>query len=262
MTRITPFHAGLAAIGVMACWMAARPTGAANDAGPKPDPAGVAVVEVFTSQGCSSCPAAERVVADLNAAARSDGRPVFTLAFHVDYWDHGGWRDPFSSAAFSARQQDYAATLHLNQVYTPQMVVNGRTEFVGSDRPAADAAIASARAVPAAVPVTLSAVTRDSTTGGYRVHFAAPAAADGQVVHVAVVEQGLSKAVKGGENAGAVLDQPSVVRWFGTVPAAAAGDVVVPPLPAGARADRSTVVAYVQRPADGAILGAASAKLP
>ena len=222
---------------------------------PPPAAGGVAVVELFTSQGCSSCPPAERVLSDLNAAR--DGRPVFTLAFHVDYWDHLGWRDRFDSPAYSARQRHYADTLHLDQVYTPQMVVNGRAEFVGSDKDRADRAIADALATPAAVPVTATAA---ADGGGWRVRYAAPAAAAGETVNVAVVEQGLSTAVAAGENGGQTLDQPSVVQWFKAVPASAAGDVAVPPLP-GVAAAHSRAVVFVQRSADGAVLGAVAAPL-
>ena len=228
-------------------------------AAPATRPAGVAVVELFTSQGCSSCPPAEAVLADESADAKADGRAVFTLAFHVDYWDRGGWADPFSNAAFTQRQSDYSRAFHLGNVYTPQMVVNGRTQFVGSDRAAADKAIADAVAVPPAVAVS---ITVDKAGSGYAVRYtgAVPAGSD---VNVAVVERGLSTDVKAGENGGRRLDQPAVVRWFATVhPNGDTGVVTIPALPAGVKADRATVVVYAQRPTDRAVLGAAAAPLP
>ena len=249
---------GLALIAGAGILMLARP-GEASAADSAPPP-GVAVVELFTSQGCSSCPPAEAVVGALNAATQPSHQPVFTLAFHVDYWDHLGWRDPFSDARFSARQYDYARTLHLDQVYTPQMIVNGKTEFVGSNQAKADHAIAAALAVPAGIPLTITS-RADTAAGGAQVHFAAPAVTDGLVLNVAVVEQGLSTMVTRGENANQRLDQPSVVRWFTTVPASAEGVVPIPSL-TGVQTARATVVAFVQRPGDGAILGAASAAMP
>ena len=252
MTRLFRFGGASVLAAAAACVAIVRP-GGSTAATPPPAAGGVAVVELFTSQGCSSCPPAERVVSDLNAGR--DGRPVFTLAFHVDYWDHLGWRDRFDSPAYSARQRQYADTLRLDQVYTPQMVVNGRAEFVGSDKDKADRAIADALATTAAVPVTATAA---ASGGGMQVRYAAPAAAAGETVNVAVVEQGLSTAVAAGENGGQTLDQPSVVRWFQTVPAAAAGQVAVPPLP-GVAAAHAQVVVFVQRSADGAVLGAAAA---
>ena len=218
--------------------------------------AGVAVVELFTSQGCSSCPPAERVLGRVRDAA--DGRPVYTLAFHVDYWDGLGWKDRFGDAAYTARQRSYARTLKTDSVYTPQMIVNGRTQFVGSNRGKAEAAVDAALARAADVPVTVLNVTRDGE--GYRVRYAAPAATDGLVVNVAVVEQGLSTRIERGENAGRTVDEPSVVRWFKTVPAERSGDVGVP-LPAGVKAGSASVVVYVQRPGDAAVLGAAAAPL-
>jgi hypothetical protein len=218
---------------------------------------GVAVVELFTSQGCSSCPPAEKLLGDLNLAAVKDKSLVFTLAFHVDYWNQLGWQDPFSTAAYSKRQSDYGAKLHLDQIYTPQMIVNGQTEFVGSDREKADAAVAKALATNATVPVSLKLKSQNAEKGDYQIEFATTGSGSGQVVNFAVVEQGLSTEVKRGENAGRLLDQPSVVRYFKSVPAVANGSIDIQ-LPSAVKADKSTVVAYVQRSDNGAILGAAA----
>ena len=94
------------------------------------DPA--VLVELFTSQGCSSCPPADRLLGELPAAV--DGVQVLPLAFHVDYWDDLGWRDPFSSADWTARQNGYARSLGAGRIYTPQLVVQGSADVVGSDR--------------------------------------------------------------------------------------------------------------------------------
>ena len=92
-----------------------------------------AVVELFTSEGCSSCPPADAFLADLIETARESGQRVFGLAFHVDYWNYIGWTDPFSSSDWSDRQRRYAHALEARQIYTPQLVVNGRRHGVGSD---------------------------------------------------------------------------------------------------------------------------------
>jgi len=196
---------------------------------------------------------------ELAGAAARDGQPVYTLAFHVDYWNHLGWADPFSDAGYSERQRQYARTFSLDQIYTPQMVVNGRSQFVGSDRGAADRAIADALAAPAAVRLAVD-IAR-SAGDDFRLRYAAPGVGADAVIHVAVVEQGLQTAVKRGENAGQQLDQPSVVRWFNTVPGADHGTVAIPPLPAVA-AGRASVVVFAQRSADGAVLGATAVPLP
>src|SRR5476649_2001101 len=96
-----------------------------------PENKGFAVIELFTSEGCSSCPPADALVAKVQK--ESADKPVYILAFHVDYWNRLGWKDAFSSAEYSYRQSQYARWLKLSSVYTPQIVVNGHTEFVGSE---------------------------------------------------------------------------------------------------------------------------------
>src|SRR5690606_7180656 len=103
---------------------------------------GFAVVELFTSEGCSSCPPAEALVGRLAAGNRN--RQLYILALHVDYWDHQGWKDRFRRAKYTARQQQYAAWMNHALVYTPQLVVNGQTQVVGSDERAVLDAIQTA----------------------------------------------------------------------------------------------------------------------
>src|ERR1700755_2161390 len=115
-------------------WLAAGLAGIAIAAGGAVRPAagdGVAVGELFTSEGCSSCPPADALVAAVQKEEKD--QPVYILAFHVDYWDRLGWKDAFSSADYTARQKQYAQWLKLPQYYTPQAVINGTTECVGSE---------------------------------------------------------------------------------------------------------------------------------
>jgi hypothetical protein len=112
---------------------------------------GVVVAELFTSEGCSSCPPADRLLQQLAAASPIKGVEVIGLEEHVDYWDRLGWRDPFSSAALTNRQSEYEARVfRTGQIYTPQLVVDGAFEAVGSDRRGVQAAIAAAAARPGA----------------------------------------------------------------------------------------------------------------
>ena len=104
------------------------------------EPGAFAVVELFTSQGCSSCPPADRLLSSLLAEAEKEGKNIFPLSFHVDYWNRLGWRDPYSSSDFSKRQRRYATALS-SGVYAPQMVFKGREECVGSNRYKAQAMI-------------------------------------------------------------------------------------------------------------------------
>jgi hypothetical protein len=146
-------------IGRLLLAMAGAALAQAASSAPPPGPAshGVAVIELFTSEGCSSCPPADALLERFVGDAQRSGQPVYGLSFHVDYWDHLGWKDRYSSAAYSQRQSRYARRLGLGSLYTPQMIVNGTREFVGSNRAAADAAIREALANAAPARIRLSA---------------------------------------------------------------------------------------------------------
>src|SRR5580692_6462080 len=120
---------------------------------------GFAVVELFTSEGCSSCPPADQLVARVQQEDKD--QPVYILAFHVDYWDRLGWKDAFSDTRFTQRQSRYASWLNLQSVYTPQIVVNGTKEFVGSQENTLRSAINSGLEQTPAAQLTLSDVRLD-----------------------------------------------------------------------------------------------------
>jgi len=226
-----------------------------------------AIVELFTSQGCSSCPPADRLLSKLAQDPRYQGK-VIPLSFHVDYWNYIGWTDPYSSARWSERQKLYAArAFHSNRIYTPQVVVNGRAECVGSQESAVLERIANALAAEPAgrVSLALDPVTPD---GHLRVKLGAKlarAAAAGDLdLWVALVESGLSTSVKAGENASRVLRNDRVVRRFekafslpGAAGAEKSGEVVLG-LDKSWKSDGLTVAAFLQDPATLAIHGAAA----
>lgn len=217
-----------------------------------PDTSAIAVVELFTSEGCSSCPPADRLLHQITEQARATGQRIYPLSFHVDYWNQLGWADPYSDRRFSERQRAYARAL-MDRVYTPQIVVNGRVGVVGSRRERVYAAIRAGLAQEAPVALALDDVvhTASDVSLAYR---AAPLRA-GMVVNIAVVERGLAQTVSRGENAGRTLRHANVVRAFHTTPDAS-GHLTLP-LPEGLDPMRCTVIAYAQDVDTMHILGAA-----
>jgi hypothetical protein len=220
---------------------------------------GVAVVELFTSEGCSSCPPADDLLASL---ADSRDHRVYPLAFHVDYWDELGWPDRFASHAYTARQQAYSRALGVRGVYTPQMVVGGTEEFTGSDSGRAHAALAQALSHPATVRLSIQSrsASQDAATVAYTVS-EVPA---GAVLNVAVVERRATTSVRDGENAGKTLRHANVVRGFVSVPLTAATGSVMVHFPASLSRDHAELTGFVQREtlvAGMPVLGAARAPL-
>lgn len=166
------------------------------------------VVELFTSEGCSSCPPADRLLAALIEQQPVEGALVIGLSEHVDYWDRQGWKDPFSNPLFTRRQEVYAARFGTDRIYTPQMVVDGQAEFVGSDRDEAVVRLRSA-ATRSKVPVSLAWPTSDRWTIRVQVP---PGEVAGSDVWLALVEDGLSSTVTRGENQGRTLAHAAVAR--------------------------------------------------
>jgi len=258
----------VASLAVVACGRSATSGAVETSDGlaPPPHPGerpGVAVVELFTSEGCSSCPPAEEVFARLVADARANREPIFPVAFHVDYWDEIGWKDPWSSAAFTARQGDYAHAWGRTSMYTPEVIVDGQDEMVGSDDEGMRAAIARALDRPAMVGVTLAPKPLEQGEGGARVVVAdvelSSVPAEARIV-AALVERDLTSTVTAGENAGQTLHHTNVVRVLETL-APALHVPVRWTAPPSLRLDASSMVVWVQRTKDGRIVGAAAKDL-
>jgi hypothetical protein len=221
----------------LSIFLAVAAAAAAQTAAPAP-----VLVELFTSEGCSDCPPADRLL------ERLDGQAI-VLSEHVDYWDHLGWKDRFSSPLFSRRQESYCPLLNAKGPYTPEMVVDGAAEFVGSDagRAAAEIAKAARR--------TKTEVKLSRTPAGLQVEIASPPA--GGDVWMALADDRDASQVGAGENRGRLLEHVAVarsLRKIGSVKRGGAFSQLVE-LPAAAVPQR--VVVFVQEPGPGRVTGAA-----
>lgn len=192
---------------------------ASDDGSPAVTPAqpSPVLVELFTSQGCRSCPPAERALMFLEKEQPVTGAQIIALELHVDYWDGPSWKDPFSSAVFSQRQNLYAQRYRSNHIYTPQMIVDGGQQFIGSDTLQATNVIMEASKKPKA-NVT---VTHESEKLKIKIE-EIPKAKD-STVFLAIAEDNLDTSIRGGENSGKKLSHSAVVRELRSVGAINAG---------------------------------------
>jgi hypothetical protein len=254
LTRIALLVGLMGALGV---WIHAK---AATSATKTP-----VVLELFTSEGCSSCPPADRLLQSLDEKQPFTGADLVVLSEHVDYWNGDGWVDPYSSRLFSERQRWYAEQFGLDGVYTPQVVVDGQRETVGSNavaiRNAVETAIRSDK-----VTLTLANAVRDGNRIKFHLTSANLQGADGAAtVYVALAENKVQSSVAGGENGGRSLTHVAVVRVLAPVGTVKAGnsfskDVVIP-MPSRMPMSGIRVVAFLQYDKSHEIVGAAQEKI-
>jgi hypothetical protein len=221
------------------------------------------LVELFTSEGCSSCPPADALLSKLDRQP-SAGAELVVLSEHVDYWNHLGWRDPYSSHFYSERQSIYADRLGLSSIYTPQMVVDGTIEFVGSNSRSADEAFAQALGAPK-IAVRLSSITLEQANT-LRAHIETEALTDSfssqeAEVYVAVALNHAESEVSRGENGGQRLAHTAVVRTLFKIGSVQHGqsfaqDVQLK-LEPGTDPHNLRLIAFLQQPHQGRVIGAA-----
>jgi hypothetical protein len=211
---------------------AASSTGAASASTPAPAASAdgsaaktPVLIELFTSEGCNTCPPADKVLGYMEEKQPFPGTTVIALEEHVDYWNHEGWNDPYSSAKWTERQQNYAG-LFKKQEYTPQMVVDGKKELVGSNGPGVVEAVKAAVQAPKTdVKIVAGAVdpkgvrhytvTTGKLVGGN--------GGDSAEVWLAVTEDGLQSTVNAGENSGQTLHHAATMRSLQKIGVADAG---------------------------------------
>jgi hypothetical protein len=250
-----------------------RAVAATPSRNPSPSPQGSTaapvVVELFTSEGCSSCPPADALLSALETAQSVKGAEILALEEHVDYWNQQGWVDPFSSVEFTARQQRYAEAFAHGSAYTPQMVVDGRYEFVGSRAAEAMKTIAaSAAQTRAGVTVLGSGLASNGREQwSITVDKLDSASSEPAEVWLAVTETHLHSKVEAGENAGHDLPHAAVVRQLTKI---AAVDGRKQPTFSAApsinfsahwKKENLRVVVFIQEKKSRRIVGAASSKV-
>jgi hypothetical protein len=200
---------------------------------------GFAVVELFTSEGCSSCPPADAAVGRLKGWEKN----VFVLSFHVDYWNNLGWKDIFSDPAYSSRQQEYGTFLHISNIYTPQIIINGKVEFVGSEEtrlrktieesilevPKTEIHIKVLQETNHKIPVSVSSDGNKSTR-----------------LNLALVQNYASDFVQRGENKGKTLSHFFIVRDFKVFSNPKDPNTFFLDLPKGLEPSDCTIIAFLQ----------------
>ncbi len=221
------------------------------------------LVELFTSEGCSSCPPADALLAKLDRDQPVNGAEIIVLGEHVDYWDNLGWHDRFSSHQYTDRQNQYGARFRVDSVYTPQMIVDGTDQFVGNDASHAVRAIQHATQ-NSKIKLTLSRPVVDGHKVSAAVSTPAPIPAKPQAdLYAALVDPTDTTEVRSGENGGHRLQHVGVVRGLqrvGSLKDLGAGPVSFSlNAPGDAKPGQMRVVVFAQQSGQGAVLGAASA---
>ena len=209
-----------------------------------------AVLELFTSEGCSSCPPADKLLPQL----ATENTNVIPLSFHVDYWNRLGWTDPFSQAEFSDRQREYGRQFRLESIYTPQLIINGEFEMVGNNRSTAQADIKNVLKEKAAVEVRVDEVKKENNK--LSVTCTLNGNMDQTDVMAALVQKHAEMKVKAGENRGATLSHTNVVRSFLQKPAQQKMQFEID-IPKDLADDNTLIIVYTQQKKDLKITGVA-----
>lgn len=216
---------------------------------------GFAVVELFTSEGCSSCPPADELMAKLEK--ESAGKDLFVLAYHVDYFDRLGWKDTFGNPEYAKRQAQYGEWLGLPQIYTPQVIVNGTNEFIGSEAGSIRNAISTQLGTQSTAEVKLQ---WHQTRQNFKVHYQTSGTTKGSNLLIAVVQKAASTRVARGENEGRTLSHVQIVRQLQSEKLSAVGTGAVSlSLPKGYNEKDWEIIGLLQNQNTGQLVAATKA---
>jgi len=216
----------------------------------------IIIAELFTSEGCSSCPAAEELLKEMVDMTAKENVNVVGLAFHITYWDHLGWKDPYGQLAFSDRQKKYDEFLKTQQ-YTPQVVVNGEVEFVGGNPVAFRNAISKVASTPYYFSLEATASHSDNRI---TVSYSIDKKSRAEWLHIALVETSIENRVTSGENKNRLLKHYNVVRKFQTVDLQSTDEVKID-APADLDLSKCELVLYVQHRRNLSVMGATRIEL-
>jgi hypothetical protein len=223
------------------------------------------LIELFTSEGCSDCPPADALLQRLDRSQPVNGADLIVLSEHVDYWNGIGWKDPYSSHEYSQRQSAYAGLFGLGSVYTPQMVVDGRFEFVGSDeRRALEAAENSSRAEKIAVSLSSVHLEPNYVLALHidAAQLPASGSATSATVLLAIADESDESHVSGGENGGRTLKHIAVVRSLAQVGSVNQSEKLSREIKVNIGNERQNMrlIAFVQEERTGRVWGIGSAR--
>ncbi|MBU0697165.1 MAG: DUF1223 domain-containing protein [Bacteroidetes bacterium] len=218
---------------------------------------GFAVIELYTSEGCSSCPSADNLLKQIREEYKN--QEVYVLAYHVDYWNRLGWKDKFSDHQFTERQSAYANNFKNSSVYTPQAIVNGKDEMVGSA--AGELKNSISKFLKSSNELQFSSKVEEVNSQSLKLSFDLPINAQNKDLVVNLIEKDISTNVKAGENGGRVLAHANVVRAFQRFIIESTKKEIKIEFPIDFKKENLEIIAFVQEKNQGAILGVARTKL-
>ena len=221
---------------------------------------GAVVVELFTSEGCSSCPPADALLLEIDGKQTKDGRTIIGISEHVTYWNHLGWSDPFSNDEYTQRQDEYGRRFHLDSVYTPQMVIDGEDQFVGSDRQGLERELNKLRKRQS-IATKINAVVPRGNVVTVNFSLAGTLPSEGAELIAVVADDEARSSVTRGENSGRVLTHVAVARSMTRIAVKRLSEdqvleVSIPGSSVTSRTQGRRLILFVQAKGQGHIFGA------